>query len=111
MQIDPKTKIVFYCVLAVAGVVAAMTPSAFPDFVTPGIAANIAKIAGIAVTVMSAISGVLAGASSSKPGPLAPQDAEVVVRATELQKLSTIGASDASIDAAKIAVVQAAKQH
>jgi hypothetical protein len=64
----------------------------FPSFIPAGMDADIAKTAGL---VMGAIGTGMGLFSSSRPGPLAPQDPAVVVAATALASLSPDSHPDA----------------
>ena len=89
MQIDPTTKIVFYSILGALGVIGAASPSMFPSYLSTE-SADIVKTAGLLTMVLSGIAGALASVGSSKPGPLAPQDPEVVVAAQALANAKTV---------------------
>jgi uncharacterized membrane protein len=106
LQIDGKTQAIALGVMAALGFIAALTPSMFPSFIPAGAAADIAKAAGLAAGLMGAIGSGMGLFSSSRPGPLAPQDPEVVKAATKLAEART---SDDAKTAAKM--VTAAMQN
>jgi hypothetical protein len=87
MQIDGKTQALALGLMSALGFIAALTPSMFPSFIPPGMDADIAKSAGIVAGLMGAVGTGMGLFSSSRPGPLAPQDPAVVVAATTLANL------------------------
>jgi len=56
--------------VAIAGVLAAMTPSMFPSYVPPGVAADVTQTAGFFMALWGGVNGVLHLMSSSTPGAL-----------------------------------------
>jgi hypothetical protein len=55
---------------ALVGVLAAMTPSMFPSYVPPGIAADVTQTAGFVMALWGGVNGVLHLTSPSTPGAL-----------------------------------------
>ena len=90
MQFNPWTRIIFYGILGALGVVGALTPALFPSFIPSTEAADIIKTAGLLTTIMSGIAAGMASVGSSKPGPLAPADPEIVAAATQLAAAKTV---------------------
>jgi hypothetical protein len=99
MQIDGKTQAFTLGLLAALGFIAALSPSALPSFVPSGAGADIIRTAGIAAGLVSSVGAAMGLFSSSKPGPLAPQDPPVVVAASVLHDV----ASDPNALAAQVA--------
>ena len=84
MQIDGRTQAIGFGVVAALSFISALGPSAFPSYIPSAWDADIIKTASLSVGLISSI-GVATGLfSSSKPGPLAPQDPPVVSAAVAL---------------------------
>ena len=115
MQIDGKTQALALGFMSALGFIAALTPSMFPSFIPPGLDADIAKSAGLVGGLIGAIGSGMGLFSSSRPGPLAPQDSAVVVAATALASLppdaqrDAVQRAKADLSAAAIAQVVAPK--
>ena len=99
MQIDGKTQAFALGLMSALGFVAALTPSMFPSFIPAGIDADIAKTSGLIAGLMGAVGTGMGLFSSSKPGPLAPQDPGIVMAATALHAI----ASDPHAEPAEVA--------
>ena len=56
--------------VAVIGVLAAMSPSMFPSYVPPGLAADVTQTAGFVMALFGGVNGVLHITSPSTPGAL-----------------------------------------
>jgi hypothetical protein len=67
---NPNQAAVLNAVVAVAGVLAAMTPSMFPSYVQPGIAADVTQTAGFVLAIWGGVNGALHITSPSTPGAL-----------------------------------------
>jgi hypothetical protein len=89
MQIDGKTQAFALGLLAALGFIAALSPSALPSFIPAGAGADIIRTAGIAAGLVSTVGAAMGLFSSSKPGPLAPQDPPVVAAATALHEVAS----------------------
>jgi hypothetical protein len=100
MQLDPKWRIGIMAFIAAMMYLAALGPSAFPSFIPAGVEADIIKVAGLIGGLVATVGMSLGLISSSAPGPLAPQDPEVVKAATNLANAKTN--SEASIAAAAV---------
>ena len=99
MQIDGKTQALALGLMSALGFVAALTPSMFPSFIPAGIDADIAKTSGLVAGLMGAVGTGMGLFSSSRPGPLAPQDPGIVMAATALHAI----ASDSHAEPAQVA--------
>ena len=110
MQIDGKTQAIALGVISALGFIAALTPSMFPSFIPVGMDADIAKSAGLIAGLMGAVGTGMGLFSSSRPGPLAPEDPPVVQAAERLASLPET-AFPADRAAAKDALVNAAMNH
>ena len=97
MQIDGRTQAIALGVLSGLGFVAALSPSMFPSFIPPGIDADIAKSAGLVGGLIGAVGSGMGLFSSSRPGPLAPQDPPVVSAATALASAAPEDKHDAAL--------------
>ena len=73
-QIDPKTQQYVSMFFGVIGAVAVATPSIFPSYIPHGYVSDIIQTAGFLTFIWNTVHGVMAGFSSTQPGPWAPQD-------------------------------------
>lgn len=78
LSIDPQVAQWVSVGLSVAGVLATLAPSAFPDYIPPGAAKDIIQTAGLVTAISSGVHAMLHRYSSSEPGPGAPPDAPEV---------------------------------
>lgn len=65
---NPNVAGVVNAVAAVCGVLAAMSPSMFPSYVPPGIAANVTQTAGFVLAIWGGVNSALHFTSPSTPG-------------------------------------------
>ena len=68
--IDPKFSVYLNIAIGVLGVVATLSPSAFPGYIPAGSVSDIVKTAGLFSTLLGGMNTVLHGASSSSAGPM-----------------------------------------
>lgn len=78
MQISPKAGMIFNGVMVAVGAIAAAGPKIFPSYVPDTTASSIVETAGFVIIIYGAVQTWMHGASSSQPGPFAPQDPPIV---------------------------------
>ena len=108
-SIDGKTQAIILGFMSALGFIAALSPSMFPSFIPAGIDADITKSAGLIAGLIGAVGSGMGLFSSSRPGPLAPQDPVVVAAATALAEAEpgTEAKHNAAIALHAAAVVEA----
>lgn len=67
---NPNISAIINAVVAAIGGLAAMSPSVFPAFISPGTATQITQTAGFVFALWGGINSALHVTSSSKPGAL-----------------------------------------
>ena len=67
---NPNVAAAINAAVAVVGVVATMTPSMFPSYVPPGIAADVTQTAGFVMALWGGVNGILHLTSPATPGAL-----------------------------------------
>lgn len=67
---NPNVAAAINAAVAVVGVVASMTPSMFPSYVSPGVAADVTQTAGFVMALWGGVNGVLHLTSPAVPGAL-----------------------------------------
>ena len=65
---NPNVAAAINVVVAIVGVVATMTPSMFPSYVPPGVAADVTQTAGFVMALWGSINSVLHLTSPATPG-------------------------------------------
>ena len=66
---SPTVSLWINIVIGVFGVIAALGTSHMPDYIPPGVAANIVETAGYIVAVFGAVNAGLHATSTSEAGP------------------------------------------
>ena len=84
----------------VAGIVAALTPAAFPSYIPAGTVRDIIQTAGLVAAIGGGVQGLLHRYSSSDPGPGAPPDPPEVQKAMLEAKVreAVAAAHEAGVD-------------
>ena len=67
---NPNVAAALNAVVAVLGVLAAMTPSMFPHYIPSSVAQDVVETAGFAMAFWGAVNGALHLTSPSSPGAL-----------------------------------------
>ena len=65
---NPNVAAAINAVVAVVGVLAAMTPSMFPAYIPAGVAADVTQTAGFVMAIFGGVNGALHITSPSTPG-------------------------------------------
>jgi hypothetical protein len=72
--ISPKASIYLNAVPGLFAVLAMMTPSMFPSYISAGVTADIIQTAGFVTALWTGMNAYLHSVSSTAPGPMTAQD-------------------------------------
>ena len=67
---SPTVSMYLNIAMAVIGVVAMLTPTAFPEYIPAGIVRDIIQTAGLMTTIWTGVNAALHSTSTSQAGPL-----------------------------------------
>jgi drug/metabolite transporter (DMT)-like permease len=101
ISIDPQVGQWLGIAFAVAGFVATLGPSQFPDYIPVGVVKDIIQTAGFSALIGGGIMTVLGRYSSSAPGPGAPQDSPRVQAAVIEDKKDELAQKAATLPSPK----------
>lgn len=93
MNFNPRIGVIISAMAVIVSVVAFLSPTAFPSYVSVGVATAIISTCAFLNIILNAVNGVLHLYSSSAPGPLAPPDSPAVKAAMAKDSLATKAAS------------------
>jgi hypothetical protein len=110
MKFSPQIGVWLSAIAVVISVLAVLSPSAFPSYVSVGVATAIISTCAFLNILLNAVNGVLHLFSSSQPGPLAPPDPPVVTAAQKVADLPS-NATQNQIIVAKAAAKNAVEDH
>lgn len=101
MQIDPKVQQYFHIAMLIVSIIAGMTVSQFPSYFPNDYVNAVIQTASFITVVYSGVNVILAGVSSTNPGPWAPQDPPLVKAAQSLADVPPF-ASPQDFEVAKV---------